>query len=176
MINKIKQIDRYKIALIIFIMVVIGSGIIYWIVDYNNDKLFQQVHLFFTDDQFSKLYKEDQMIKKVRSLEKRVKNTLALLISGPSEDRLTSLLPYKTKIKSVWFFNHELHISFSKELVQDINSKIWNEKLIIDSLVATFFHSFSEVKKIRFYLEDKPLKTILGWHDFNHYYDRKSFN
>ncbi|HEO64506.1 MAG TPA: hypothetical protein ENI73_01415 [Spirochaetes bacterium] len=165
-----------RIALLIFMFLFIGSGLVFLLLNYLQSSQYEDVHLFFTDTSYSTLLLEDQQTDKDLPVRGKMNLTLQYLINGPVHSgKLRSLINNKTRIKSLSFHNQSLDINLSKEFLQDLVPQVHDGQLIIHSILATFFISFPEVKTIRFYLEDRPLKTIFGRHSFDYPFHRDRF-
>jgi spore germination protein GerM len=165
-----KQIN--KISLLVLIISVATVGIYYWYLNYKYNSQFTSITIYFSDKNLSKLVPEKRKIKKEKD---NILIAINQLIYGPISNKHRSTVPRSTKIKSIWYSNNNLDINFSKELIKDINPKIKDGRLIVFSILATLFTSSNKLNTIKLFIEDKPLKTILGNNDFNKTYKRKPF-
>ncbi len=176
MIYKLKKhkIKINRISLLVFVIALVLGGIYYWYSNYSYNKQFISISLYFSDKHFSKLLLEKRKIKR-QNTKNNILTSLNQLIYGPLSSSHKNIIPRSTRIKSMWYSKGNLYINFSKELVKNINPKIKNTNLVISSILTTLFTSFKKINTIELFVEDKPLKTILGKNEFSKRYKRKTF-
>ncbi len=165
-----------RLALLIGMFIVMALSIVFLLQSYLETSQYDDIHLYFTDTRYSTLLHEDQQADKDLSVMDKMNVTLKQLINGPVDTgKLRSLITNKTKVISLSFHKQALDINLSKEFLQYKVSQVHDGQLIINSILASFFISFPEVNTIRFYLEDRPLKTIFGRHSFDYPFHRDRF-
>ncbi len=170
MLSDIQKVKFNRIALLIVSLLLIGFLIGYGILKITEKLPFQAVYLYFPTNNYKSLNFEKYSLRKDLKQHEKMKRTIEQLISGPTNYHLRSAINIKTKLRSLWYFNKELHINFSNDIKK--LSNIEDDKLVVYSILLTIFKSFSEVQKIKLYVNDKPLQSILGWNSFNRMYKK----
>ncbi len=182
------HIQFNRIALLIFMLALISGGIYYYFMTEAEAENYETLQLYFSDKKFRKLILEERKMKKYQNLQEgqeeakeiplkeKLQYTLSQLINGSLRNDTAPLISNKTQIEYIYYKNKSLHISFSKDFIHGYNSRIEDDRIVVNSILATLFRTFKEkIDTVRLYVAGTPLKAITGKHDFNRFYKRDAF-
>jgi spore germination protein GerM len=132
------------------------------------------LYYYQEEEQDIKLIKTTDKVKK-GSLEKVIRQSLEKLINN--EKGRLSLIPEETVIKMVIYFEGELFIDFSRDIL-NYGGTTW-EKGMVDQILSVVFQ-FDEVNKVSFYIEGELENlvegTIIKGYTRNEWKERKCIN
>lgn len=147
-----------KILLILFIILVIVVGLFIFLK--NNEKennienniineitpeeeisVEQQretmITLYFQNIETGNLEKESRKIDAKKLNENPYSVLVQMLIDGPTDEKLQTLIPKETKINDVYIKGNVVYVDLSKEFVENEEGDIKKEENIINSMVDT---------------------------------------
>ena len=109
------------------------------------------VSLYFKDKETGKLKVESRVIDAKKLLNDPYQELITMLLAGPLDETLESVIPKGTTLQSTQLQNGVLHVNFSKEFLQDVEGKE-QEEAIIYSIVNTLTE-LTEVNSVKFLIE-----------------------
>jgi len=123
--------------------------------------------LYFGDDSFNHLIKEYRVLKSVKSPQKMSEVLITELIRGPQAKGVRTL-PEQTRLLSVQINREGLAtVNFSREFTQLHPGGSSTEIMTVYAIVNTLTTNIKNVRMVRIYQENRPLRTIAGHIDCN---------
>jgi hypothetical protein len=119
------------------------------------------VTLFFAAPEGGGLLRESRVIEPCSGVEECSEDILGELINGPIGD-LSPTLPETSMFHGVSFSGDTLTIDFSRELQDGLVAGSEAEMSAVYSVVNSMTFNLSQVKKVRFLVDGKPLETLKG--------------
>lgn len=106
----------------------------------SDEQLMQTlVTLYFKEKVTGNLLPEARLIDAKLLIENPYATLLKLLVEGPKNEKLESIIPQGTKVNQVTFEKGIVTIDFSEEFIKEIRLGKEKEQKIIDSIVNTLF-------------------------------------
>ncbi|MBO6179769.1 MAG: GerMN domain-containing protein [Selenomonadaceae bacterium] len=103
--------------------------------------------------------------RKVKALEKdKYKAAIEELLKGTDKKGTISIIPKKTKLKSVSLKGSKLTVDFSGDMVKYFVGGSTGEELMVGSIVNTLTE-FKEVKSVKILIDGREVETIAGHMD-----------
>ena len=121
------------------------------------------VTLYYPNDEGTKLVAVSRKVKFTGEGEKYAA-TLKSLMEGTKEKGQTTILPKKTKLRSVKFQDGVVTVDFSGDLTKHFVGGSTGEEMLVGSVVNTLTE-FSEVKSVRFLIDGHSIESIAGHMD-----------
>lgn len=117
---------------------------------------------YFPDENGTKLI---AVTKKVKIIEKdKYKSVIKELLKGTDKKGTITIIPKKTKLKSVKVKDGIATVDFSDDMVKYFVGGSTGEELMIASIVNTLTE-FKEVRSVKFLIDGKEVETIAGHMD-----------
>ena len=157
-----------KIILIFILLLLIISGIVLWWLNKDNteevielmpeeeiseEQLRQtMVSLYFKNKESDELMPEGRLIDVKQLLQNPYEVLVNLLIDGPKNSKLESVIPEGTKINKAEIKGDIVELDLSKEFIENHKEGEEQERITIDSIVKTLTE-LTEVNAIKIIIE-----------------------
>lgn len=120
------------------------------------------IKYYFPDENGEKLL---PVTKKVKILEKdKYKTAINELLKGASNKKMITIIPKKTKLRSVKVKDGVATVDFSGDIAKYFVGGSTGEELMVASIVNTLTE-FSEIKSVKILVDGKEVETIAGHMD-----------
>jgi len=119
------------------------------------------VTLFFASPDGDGLVKESRLLEPCSGSDDCMEEVLGELINGPIGD-LASALPQTTMYHSLVLSGDTLTIDFGREFPEGVNEGSNAEMAAVYSVVNSMAINFSQVKRVKFLVDGKPMDTLKG--------------
>ena len=172
--SKRKGTRRLHWLMLIIALIIITSGIIYFLVQYGGVLISKdllknylsrreiEVDLYFGNPNSDNLIRESRKITKVFSQQQKITKAIEELIKGP-KGKLIRTIPSTTIVKNVRIdSNGVVWLDFSSHLSQDHPGGSSAEIMTIYSIVNTVLLNFRELKKVRILIDGVEIETLAG--------------
>lgn len=117
---------------------------------------------YFPNEEGTKLI---AVTKKVKVLDKdKYKSAMTELLKGTDKKGTITIIPKKTKLKSVKVKDNVATVDFSGDMVKYFVGGSTGEELMIASIVNTLTE-FNEIKSVKILIDGKEVETIAGHMD-----------
>ena len=117
---------------------------------------------YFPDEEGTKLI---AVTKKMKVLEKdKYKSAMTELLKGTDKKGTITIIPKKTKLKSIKVKDGVATVDFSGDIVKYFVGGSTGEELMIASIVNTLTE-FNEIKSVQILVDGKEVETIAGHMD-----------
>lgn len=125
------------------------------------------VSLYFTDKETNMLKPEARLVNVKELIQSPYNVLIELLIQGPKNDKLKSVIPENTKLLNSSLEGECLTLDFSSELLNYNKENDKEKENLINSIVNTVTE-LNEVNKVKFLVNGQ------AYNDFEEFYIRKS--
>ncbi len=86
---------------------------------------------------------------------------IELLIAGPKNTQLVSVVPKETKLKNIWVKDHIAYVDFNDKLVTGGQGGSALE-LLLTAAIANTLTEFPDIKKVQILVEGQKVTTLSG--------------
>lgn len=117
------------------------------------------IKVYYPDDNGMKLIAETRTVETTQ--EGKYKAAMESLLSGTKAKGVITIIPKKTKLKSVTVKDGIATVDFSEDLVKNFAGGSTGEEMLVGSIVNTLTE-FPEVKSVQILLEGKKVDSLAG--------------
>ena len=117
------------------------------------------IKVYYPDDNGMKLVAETRTVETTQ--DGKYKATMESLLSGTKAKGVITIIPKKTKLKSVAVKDGIATVDFSEDLVKNFAGGSTGEEMLVGSIVNTLTE-FPEVKSVQILLEGKKVDSLAG--------------
>lgn len=114
------------------------------------------------------------VVAEVRTVAKNdhpAQTAMELLLAGPQNSQLVSVLPKDTKLKNIWVKDHVAYVDFNDKLVKNSQGGSISEVLLTAALANTLTE-FPDVKKVQILVEGQKISSLTGHMDMSEPFGR----
>ena len=117
------------------------------------------IKVYYPDDNGMKLVAETRTVETTQ--DGKYKVAMESLLSGTKAKGVVTIIPKKTKLKSVAVKDGIATVDFSEDLVKNFAGGSTGEEMLVGSIVNTLTE-FPEVKSVQILLEGKKVDSLAG--------------
>ena len=117
------------------------------------------ISLYFVNSETKSLMPEVRRIDAKILLENPYRELVELLVAGPKNEKLKTVIPEGTKVNKAVLKNNILELDLSKEFVEDQNGDIEAASLSVYSIVNTLTE-LNEVNSVKILIDDEENKKF----------------
>ena len=117
------------------------------------------IKVYYPDDNGMKLVAETRTVETTQ--DGKYKAAMESLLSGTKAKGVVTIIPKKTKLKSVAVKDGIATVDFSEDLVKNFAGGSTGEEMLVGSIVNTLTE-FPEVKSVQILLEGKKIDSLAG--------------
>ena len=117
------------------------------------------IKVYYSDDNGMKLVAETRTVETTQ--DGKYKAAMESLLSGTKAKGVITIIPKKTKLKSVAVKDGIATVDFSEDLVKNFAGGSTGEEMLVGSIVNTLTE-FPEVKSVQILLEGKKVDSLAG--------------
>ena len=117
------------------------------------------IKVYYPDDNGMKLVAETRTVETTQ--DGKYKAAMESLLSGTKAKGVITIIPKKTKLKSVAVKDGIATVYFSEDLVKNFAGGSTGEEMLVGSIVNTLTE-FPEVKSVQILLEGKKVDSLAG--------------
>ena len=117
------------------------------------------ITLYFQNIENGNLEKENRKIDVKKLNENPYSVLVQMLIDGPKDEKLQTLIPKDTKINDVYIKGNVVYVDLSKEFVENEEGDIKNEENVINSIVDTLTE-LNEVTYVKILIDGNENKEF----------------
>jgi len=117
------------------------------------------IKVYYPDDNGMKLIAETRTVETTQ--DGKYKTAMESLLSGTKAKGVITIIPKKTKLKSVAVKDGIATVDFSEDLVKNFAGGSTGEEMLVGSIVNTLTE-FPEVKSVQILLEGKKVDSLAG--------------